>query len=112
MNRALLMLLVSLTVFSSGGKALSNQQETIQLTVGSKKFTESVILGEIVNQLIRTMDVSSHHRHQLGGTRVLWSALLKGEIDGRSYCFWVFARPDGVDDHSRHCRSTVRQAIA
>ncbi len=81
MNRALLMLLVSLTVFSSGGKALSNQQESIQLTVGSKKFTESVILGDIVNQLIRTTDVSSHHRHQLGGTRVLWSALLKGEID-------------------------------
>lgn len=49
--------------------------------VGSKKFTESVILGEIAAQLVRHAGDSPTHRKELGGTRVLWNALLSGEID-------------------------------
>ncbi|MBI2969641.1 MAG: ABC transporter permease subunit, partial [Gammaproteobacteria bacterium] len=51
------------------------------LTVGSKKFTESVILGEIAVQLLRANGITAEHRRELGGTRVLWNALLGGEID-------------------------------
>lgn len=49
--------------------------------VGSKAFTESVILGELAAQLGREAGVEVEHRRQLGGTRVLWEALLRGEID-------------------------------
>jgi len=49
--------------------------------VGSKKFTESVILGEIIKTLAENEGVNSLHKAQLGGTRVLWNALVKGEID-------------------------------
>jgi osmoprotectant transport system permease protein len=49
--------------------------------VGSKVFTESVILGEIATQLGREMGVDTIHRSQLGGTRVLWEALVGGQID-------------------------------
>tara|TARA_R110002110_G_scaffold92250_4_gene240461 strand:+ start:740 stop:2236 length:1497 start_codon:yes stop_codon:yes gene_type:complete len=51
------------------------------ITVGSKKFTESVILGEIVRFTIAGNGIATTHRRELGGTRVLWSALLKGDID-------------------------------
>jgi osmoprotectant transport system permease protein len=51
------------------------------VTVGSKAFTESVILGEIATRLIREADVPVHLRRELGGTRVLWDALQRGEID-------------------------------
>jgi osmoprotectant transport system permease protein len=51
------------------------------VTVGSKKFTESVILGEIAADVGRAAGVDVRHRRELGGTRVLWSALLAGEID-------------------------------
>jgi osmoprotectant transport system permease protein len=51
------------------------------LMVGSKVFTESVILSEIVVQLLRESGVDSAHRRELGGTRVLWSALERGDID-------------------------------
>jgi osmoprotectant transport system permease protein len=51
------------------------------LTVGSKKFTENVILGEIVTQLARSMGVSAEHRSELGGTRVLWNGLVGGDLD-------------------------------
>tara|TARA_A100001037_G_C15147021_1_gene636794 strand:- start:432 stop:1916 length:1485 start_codon:yes stop_codon:yes gene_type:complete len=49
--------------------------------VGSKAFTESVILGEIVTQLIAGSGLEAVHHSQLGGTRILWEALKAGEID-------------------------------
>ncbi len=49
--------------------------------IGSKKFTESVILGEIAAHLARASGAAVQHRRQLGGTRILWNALLAGEID-------------------------------
>jgi osmoprotectant transport system permease protein len=49
--------------------------------VGSKAFTESVILGELATQLGNNAGVPTIHRSQLGGTRVLWEALLAGQID-------------------------------
>lgn len=51
------------------------------LVVGSKKFTESVILGEAATQLLSASGQPARHQAQLGGTRVLWSALGAGEID-------------------------------
>ncbi|MEE8443980.1 MAG: glycine betaine ABC transporter substrate-binding protein, partial [Alphaproteobacteria bacterium] len=51
------------------------------LTVGSKSFTESVILGEIMAGLARDAGIAARHRAQLGGTRILWNALKGGEID-------------------------------
>ncbi len=52
-----------------------------EVTVCSKKFTESVILGEMVTQLARSTGVVTRHRAQLGGTQVVWGALLAGECD-------------------------------
>lgn len=55
---------------------------TAEVTVfASKVFTESVILGEVASQLTREAGYAATHRRQLGGTRVLWSALIRGDID-------------------------------
>jgi len=51
------------------------------VAIGSKKFTESVILGDVLTGLVRESGLSATHRRSLGGTRILWNALLKGEID-------------------------------
>jgi osmoprotectant transport system permease protein len=51
------------------------------IRVGSKAFTESVILGELAAQLGNNAGITTIHRSQLGGTRVLWDALLDGQID-------------------------------
>ena len=51
------------------------------VVVGSKKFTESVILGEIGARLIESSGTPVRHRRELGGTRVLWDELVSGEID-------------------------------
>jgi osmoprotectant transport system permease protein len=54
-----------------------------QLNVGSKSFPESLILGEMVAQLAKSPSVEPRHKETkgLGGTRVLWEALRKGDID-------------------------------
>jgi osmoprotectant transport system permease protein len=51
------------------------------VTIGSKKFTESVILGETLRLLALDAGHPALHRAELGGTRILWGALLSGEID-------------------------------
>ncbi len=51
------------------------------LTIGSKKFTESVILGEILARTASGEGIPVRHRRELGGTRILWQALLAGDID-------------------------------
>lgn len=52
-----------------------------ELRVGSKSFTEAVILGEVIAHLARDAGAQVTHQRQLGGTQILWSALLRGEID-------------------------------
>ncbi|HTF35548.1 MAG TPA: glycine betaine ABC transporter substrate-binding protein [Myxococcota bacterium] len=51
------------------------------LMIGSKQFTESVVLGELATALVRASGSAAEHRSQLGGTQVLWNALVRGEID-------------------------------
>lgn len=52
-----------------------------QVIVGSKKFTESVILGNVTSDLLRGSGYRVSHRAELGGTRLLWDALVAGSID-------------------------------
>lgn len=49
--------------------------------VGSKRFTESYILGEIVNQTLRNADMQAIHRQGLGNTAIVIQALTTGQID-------------------------------
>jgi osmoprotectant transport system permease protein len=49
--------------------------------VGSKAFTESVILGDMAVDLIRDAGVPATHRKELGGTQILFHALEANEID-------------------------------
>jgi len=56
-------------------------QDAPHVDVGSKKFTESVILGEIAAALAREGGAVAEHRRELGGTRILFDALLAGDID-------------------------------
>jgi osmoprotectant transport system permease protein len=51
------------------------------MSVGSKKFTESVILADLAAELATAAGASVIHRRELGGTRLLFDALLRREID-------------------------------
>lgn len=49
--------------------------------IGSKKFTESVILGDILTLSLRNEGIAAEHVREFGGTRIVWNALETGEID-------------------------------
>ncbi len=51
------------------------------IRVGSKAFTESVIIGELARQTLEVHGVAASHQRELGGTAIAWRALLGGEID-------------------------------
>jgi osmoprotectant transport system permease protein len=68
------LVLLCLTAFSvSASKAAFGSGPEVK--IGSKAFTESVIIGEMIAHLCGDEGLTSAHRRQLGGTRVLWDAL-------------------------------------
>ena len=52
-----------------------------EVKIGSKSFTESVVLGEMLTHLAKNAGARAEHRAELGGTQILFKALLAGEID-------------------------------
>ncbi len=68
-------LLPTMVVFASA------QPAGVSLHIGSKNFTESVLLGHILTQLARGEHATVTYKSELGGTRILWDALLAGRID-------------------------------
>ena len=71
-------ILIALFVFSLFAVAPTYAQP---LGVGSKVTTENVILGHLAAQSMQDAGFTTVHNEQLGGTRILWSALLSGDID-------------------------------
>jgi osmoprotectant transport system permease protein len=51
------------------------------LVVGSKRFTESYILGEIVRQTLQGAGIAAEHKQGLGNTGILEQALATGSVD-------------------------------
>src|SRR5689334_10651288 len=53
-----------------------------RVTVGSKAFPESWILGEALADRMRAIGLEDvDHRHNLGGTEIVYQALRAGDID-------------------------------
>lgn len=57
------------------------QDDMPTVTVGSKNFTEGIILGEIVALLLEDNGYSVERQLNLGGTLVVHEALVNGDID-------------------------------
>lgn len=50
------------------------------IIIGSKKFTESYVLGEIAKRSLSNAGLPVEHRQGMGGTIILWEALRSGQI--------------------------------
>ena len=72
--------LVSLILFGASCTP-SKSQGPSAVRVGSKAFTESVILGELLKHLSEEAGASTQHLAELGGTQILWNALQSGDLD-------------------------------
>lgn len=59
----------------------ARSEPEVQFAVGSKTFTESVVLGELARLAAKRGGITLVHRRELGGSRILFKALRQGEID-------------------------------
>jgi len=60
---------------------LINSSSAADVVIGSKKFTESYVLGEIAKRTLTDAGIPTEHRQGMGGTIILWEALRGGQID-------------------------------
>lgn len=65
----------------AGGHTVLAQDDRPSVGVGSKDFTESIILGEVIAQLLEDNGFDVERQLNLGGTLVAHEALVNGDID-------------------------------
>lgn len=51
------------------------------IRVGSKRFTEGYVLGEILVRQLRDAGLTAEHRQGVGSTGIVWNALKSGSLD-------------------------------
>ena len=59
---------------------ISSSLSAQPVVTGSKKFTESYVLGEIAKRTLSDAGILAEHRQGMGGTIILWEALRTGQI--------------------------------
>ena len=69
---SLLLLILFAAVFSANAQPI---------VIGSKKFTESYVLGEIAKRTLNDAGIPAEHRQGMGGTIIPWQALRGRQID-------------------------------
>lgn len=79
-HRATIRLALVAAILLAAGLAPLPRRET-QIRIGSKKFTESVVLGECLRLLLESEEVQAVHYREFGGTRIVFDALAAGDID-------------------------------
>ena len=68
-------------IFSCVPVFLIHSSSAANVVIGSKKFTESYVLGEIAKRALSDAGIPAEHREGMGGTIILWEALRGGQID-------------------------------
>ncbi|WP_239984764.1 glycine betaine ABC transporter substrate-binding protein [Sporolactobacillus pectinivorans] len=77
-----IIVILSISLFSKGNgssNGSSGKNETV--TIGSKNFTESLILGEMYSDALENAGYKVNRKLNLGGTLIAHEALVKGQID-------------------------------
>ena len=115
-RRAALTVAASIAGLVLAGSAAMTGRSSGVIVVGSKNFTEQLVLGEIVAQTIeRETGLSVRRQLNLGGTMICDRALLAGEVDvyveytGTALTA-IFRRPPSTDRAA--VMRTVRQLYA
>lgn len=81
MRRLTGVLLVVVLTLAAVGVGIGPASAQTRITVGSKNFTEQLVLGELMKQALENSGYDVVDRLSLGGTAVVRQALEMGEID-------------------------------
>ena len=72
---AMLIAAISMTAWASSNRSRAD------VIVGSKNFTEQIVLGELIAQVLERAGLDVERRFNLGGTSIAHQALISGGID-------------------------------
>lgn len=93
------------------GAPCSAAEPAPRVVIASKKFTESVVLGEILAAAAREAGARAEHRAELGGTRIVWNALRRGDVDAYVEYSGTL-REEILADRDLPDERAIREAIA
>jgi hypothetical protein len=79
--------------------------------IGSKKFTESYVLGEVAKRMLTDAGIPAEHRQGMGGTIILWQALRGGQIDTYAEYTGTIAQEILKGDHASSLEE-IRTSLA
>ncbi len=68
-------------VVGSAGVGLAQDEDTPTITVGSKNYTEQLILGEMLSLMLEDAGYDVDRQLYLGSTAIVHEGLMSGEID-------------------------------
>ena len=80
------------------------------VVIGSKKFTESYVLGEIAKRTLNESAIPAEHRQGMGGTIIVWQALRGGQIDAYPEYTGTIAE-EILKDQQLHSAAAIRGAL-
>jgi osmoprotectant transport system permease protein len=101
----------SLLIFSCIPVLLIHSSSAAEIVIGSKKFTESYVLGEIAKRTLTNAGIPAEHRQGMGGTIILWQALRGGQIDVYPEYTGTIAQEILKSDHSLSL-DEIRESLA
>src|SRR4029077_12981403 len=89
---------------------LINSSSAADVVIGSKKFTESYVLGEIAKRTLNDAGIPAEHRQGMGGTIILWEALRGGQIDAYPEYTGTIAT-EILKEQQVHSAAAIRDAL-
>jgi osmoprotectant transport system substrate-binding protein/osmoprotectant transport system permease protein len=81
------------------------------IIIGSKKFTESYVLGEIAKRALNDAGIPAEHRQGMGGTIIVWQALRGAQIDAYPEYTGTIAE-EILKDRQLHSAAAIRDALS
>jgi osmoprotectant transport system permease protein len=81
------------------------------IIIGSKKFTESYVLGEIAKRTLNDAGIPAEHRQGMGGTIIVWQALRGAQIDAYPEYTGTIAE-EILKDQQLHSAAAIRDALS
>src|SRR5439155_10959622 len=90
---------------------LINSSSAAEIVIGSKKFTESYVLGEIAKRTLTEAAIPAEHRQGMGGTIILWQALRGGQIDAYPEYTGTIGQEILKNDHASSL-DEIRESLA
>jgi osmoprotectant transport system permease protein len=81
------------------------------IVIGSKKFTESYVLGEIAKRTLNDAGIPAEHRQGMGGTIIVWQALRGAQIDAYPEYTGTIAE-EILKDQQLHSAAAIRAALS